>query len=582
MTGTMLKIISRVANFLIFSTTSLLISNVIYLGFSAATNIVVSKNIFWLISAILLGLVMYVGRKYYKYFRVDLKQSHILLLLLYLIPIILRFPMVYPTHDDLASHFMLGDYAQNLWTMPHFMPENLITYFYPAVDMLYTPFLFSIGIRLTILLFYIILSLWMVSIYARWSSQLSNEIHLRWLFIVFILTPFIPHLMATHGTLMVDHISVVLTIESLYFLIHKNTNKTLGCIFFLLSMIAKQSTSIFVVPILGYYTWVNRKEINWLPIAFISVLISLFFVRSYFETGNPVMGLYNGLFHSPLYEQDNFSNPRFGPENFQQTILWPIIGQFGERYGEVVVAKYAMILFSPISIMGYLGSLYLSITKRKIKYVLIFLSYLMWSVVVGYSRYIIPLNILALLILSQEMKIKIPKALILIYAIVCLSSFKTDFSWRPYPSFNTLSANKIFFDKYLEGLKWVGHDNLSIFATDLAPVFNGYEAVVPVYRGTATFFSYVGSLNGLQVIGGYPKVNYERVQSSDISLAIKANQTQLQKLNRFLLVVDEPHQSYMDNVYIPEKFTCIFIDNGPLLPYLGPDAFEKLSIYSCQ
>src|SRR3989339_699798 len=269
-----------VLSLLPFALFILSVSNILYLSaISVLTSWNPNTSELIILHVICLMIVGLVTKRYYSNFRVVNIGKGWLVIIPYLLITLVRFPLVYPTYDDLAAHMMWGDYANRLWQNSNFMPMNFLQYFYLPLDMNYTPFLYTVGLRITIWLFYLLTSLWMVSLYLRLSAELKNKTQRLCLTILFLILPFIPHLLGVSGTLMGDYASLAFCLEALYLFLQKDKDKTFAMIMSLVAILMKQSNSVFVAPILLYYAWVNRKNIKWVyPIGF-GVVASIFFIR---------------------------------------------------------------------------------------------------------------------------------------------------------------------------------------------------------------------------------------------------------------------------------------------------------------
>jgi hypothetical protein len=506
-------------------------------------------------------------KQYYRNFRVENTGKSILVLIPYLLITMIRFPLIYPTYDDLAAHMMWGDYANRLWQNTNFMPMNFLHYFYLPLDMNYTPFLYTVGLRITIWLFYLLTSLWMVSLYIRFSKELKTQTQKLLLTVLFLILPFIPHLLGVSGTLMGDYGSLVFCLEALYLFMARKTDKTFAMIMTLAAILMKQSNSIFVAPILLYFAYRERKNIVWSRIIVLALIAGLFFGRLYFETGNALSGLFNGVFASPLYAPANFAQTLFGPQTFWQTLIWPVIGQFGERYAEGIVSTTAKIFFAPIPMIGYGVSLYLMIKRRSLKYGLLVLTYLLWSHLVGYARYYIALNVMALLVIIFDLKpIKLLEklsrqhvvALLIIISFLSMSSLKTDFSWRPNPSLKTWPTTLYYLREYKVGLSLTGKDTWPMMARQYKTLFAPYDAVVTLYRGPVTYVGYMGYLNGLRVYDGLNDAQQANITSSiNVSQTIKNQSKAWMSHQKIIVLAEKPYDQYFATLKIATDYNCV-------------------------
>lgn len=504
--------------------------------------------------------------------------------------ILIRFPLLYPSHDDLALNLVAGDYARTLWAGKNFMPADIATYFYPAAQMIYTPFLHMVGIRITVLIQFLFFTLWYVSLAERFKTLIKHGLK-QWLiegfFIAFI---WFPPLAATHGSLMTDFAAVVIALEALFQFLSPEKDKTFGAILVVLCALIKQSSFLFIVPLFAYYLWIHRSSIKWRIIGAIVLGASIFFLRAFFETGSPLFGLYNGFFQSSLYPLSNFKDGRWGPANIPQTFIWPLIGQFTARYDESVVSMYTKIIFSFVTALPYLFSLVLFVLKRDIKYLIFFLSFLLWSTLSGYSRYAIPL--IGVISIALLIEVRLPRLsfgpakgllFLLVIMFFSFSSFKVDLAFRPYPSFRTSQNNRIFINAYREGISYLFKDTPGHIAQSIHKDFDGYEAIVPVYRGPVTYYAYLGSLAGLSVVSGKTGKGEQRItRDPRISNRLKQNATSGDDKKKILVAADRTYEQRVTDLAIYRNFSCSYKKNGAHTPLLQGGYFEGLLLFSCQ
>lgn len=546
-------------------------------------------SILHIICLLIMGLCM---KRYYPNFHIGQAGRASLIMIPYLIITLIRFPLIYPTYDDLAAHMMWGDYANRLWQNNNFMPMNWLHYFYLPLDMNYTPFLYTVGLRITIWLFYLLSSVWLVSLYIRFSRAVKSQTQKLLLTTVFLTLPFIPHLLGVSGTLMVDYGSLVFCLEALYLFMAKKTDKTFAMIMTLAAVLMKQSNSVFVAPILLYYAYRERKNISWPTVITSAGIAGLFFVRLYLETGNPLSGLYNALFTSPLYAPSNFAQKLFGPQNIWQTLVWPIIGQFGERYAEGIVSTGAKIFFAPTPIIGYGVSIYLMCKQKSLKYGLLVMTYLLWSHLVGYARYYIALNLMALIViifdtkpisLLERLNRRSVGVLLIAISLLSMSSFKTDFSWRPHPSLRTKAANAYYLAEYKTGLMQVGKDTWPKMALEYRELFSRYDAVMTIYRGPVTYTGYMGYLNGLPVYDGLTQAQQMGILSSTkTSQAIRQQAVAWEQHRRIIVLAEKPFDMYFSALKIAEDYNCTTIGALPKDKYLQRESyFTQTVMWEC-
>lgn len=574
---------------------SLTFSNILWIGVYSIFPWV--ANYFFIQFAIYLISISFSFKYFFKTVSVNFKvlPLHYVLLVILLLFSLLRSPMIYPTYDDFVSHYLSGTLAYSLWDNYNFMPLSGSTYLPPFYDMNYSFFLNNIGIRATILLFDSLLSIWLVSLLSRFHSITTSKTQQIVLFVIFISAFFYPHLSATHGTLMTDYVAMVIGIETIYLLAYGKNTATLGVIMAIMTLMIKQSTGIFLIPIFIYYTLKNIRVIKWREVFFVVFVSSIYFIKLWMITGNPLFGLFNSIFRSSLYSisSNDFKNTLFGPINAIQTLLWPVIAQYTNRYGEGIVALFPKIFFSWVSICGYIGSIYLVIRHRSLKYLSIFIAYIFWSILAGYSRYYTSLNPIALIIMSMDIKVKYPKVeraiskykLYIVGSIIIfsLSSIKTDFSWRPYPSFRTPASNVYFLSKYSEGLGLLFQDTLPALSSEVEPVFRNFDAVVVAFRGQSTMLGFLASKLDLPVYNGITNIQLNDIISdTKVSGIIKRNLVTMKTHKNIILLVDEEYKESISSLTLMSDYHCSDPIKSPISKYLQREYFyTNVLTYNC-
>lgn len=540
-----------------------------------------------------LGAVWWGLRKYWPQMAARWEWSKLLPFAAYPLILLLRFPLIYPTYDDLAVHFVWGDYANRMWQNSNFLPLEFLNYFYLPYDMNYTPFLYTVGVRLTVALFFVVTTVWLASLFLRFRQLLSSNVQKWALSLLFALLPFIPHMMAIQGTLMLEYFTLPFVLEALYQVKRPGRDRTMAAIAITVAVIVKQSHALFVILPLGYLLLREWRRVKWYLPSIIAAIAGGYFVRLWLETGNPLGGLFNAVFKSPLYPLVNFTQPLFGPESVWESLVWPVIGQFSERYAEGIVSPFAKIVFAPIPILGYLGAIALMIKKRSILFGLVGLSYLLWAQLVGYARYYLALNALSGVLLVIELgkytppgwlrSTKLRTGVLLGLMVLSLSSLKTDFSWRPNLSVRTPSANAYYLGKYREGLALVAKDTVVNMARAQAELFAGYDGVVTVYRGPATMLSYLGYLNEKRVaVAVTPERYREVIVSKRVSSRLKDNLAMSMRERRVLMIVDNSYKPYMTEWENDRHYACRELGPAPADPYFQrPDYYGETSLYEC-
>lgn len=531
----------------------------------------------------------------FKYFAISLRWRDCWILLPMLLLLASRFPLYYPSYDDLVFHMMAGDYGLTVWINRHFMPMNFGTYIYPLAQMIYIPLLHTIGIRLTLLTNGLFLILWFFSLSLRFKEMFSRDrIKKVIIDLVFLYIFFNPHLMATHVSLMVDFLTLILTLEFLCGVMSQKMDKTLPVVAGVTALIIKQSSGIAVLPAMIYLVWGIRKQVKWKYIVLLVGIISVYFLAGYKNTGNPIAFLYNSVFRSSLYSLVNFKDLRWGPQNWREIFLWPVIGQFTLRFGEGLVNNVAKIFFSFFIIIPYLGSIILFLKTKQWKYFLVIVSYFIWSLIMGYSRYQIPLSAMVLIwfvlqVPTGKVDIRLNGlcfwAVILFFTGMCFSSVQTDYAWRPgLLTLRNRFNRSYFFDKYKEGLSWLGKDRVSDLATYHKNFFSQYEAIVPYFRGSVTFLAYLGQIEGLRIVDGINMDSYRRIMDDPrVGDLLKSNLESVMRVKRILVMIPEvSFGNVVDDLFLAGRFKCTSIKNEIQSPYFQVDNyFQTIVLFDC-
>jgi hypothetical protein len=164
-----------------------------------------------------------------------------------------------------------------------------------------------------------------------------------------------------------------------------------------------------------------------------------FAVYMYAETGNPVLPLLNGFFKSPYWPTGGGWDARWGPLNFWQTLVWPVLVLFDPaRHSELAVYSGRLSLGFVVALVGLL-------LKRARTLSLVFLGgALLWSAGgMGYSRYGLYLEVLA--------------GLVVVAVAAALWKERASASWKPAVAsvlFVALAAQAAVACYYLKGHEW--------------------------------------------------------------------------------------------------------------------------------
>ncbi len=574
-------------NHLPFYLFSFLFSNVLYISFISIFSWIDFSKFFYLIQTLLFFISVIFLRRWKKLFEIE-KQPYFYLLIPYLLIIFLRLPIYTKVHDDLTYYLVAGEYTKNIWTNSHIFPTYAI-YLYNSLHLFYNYFINIVGLRITLFISMFILSIWMVSLNLRIKKLLKTEFQKKILDFFFISFPFWPHLMAIHGTFMADFFSLVFLTEAFYQFINKNKDKTFAFIALIIGGLVKQSSVFYVLPVFAYWILKNLRKVDYKVFLPLIVLFSSYFIRLYFEIGNPLMGwLFNNIFKSPVAANGvglEFHLP-FGGENTWQKLIWPLTAQFSPRFAEGFVSRYAKYYFFIFLAFIYLYFFVRVILKRKIVDLLVFFSFVFWIFHTGYARWVIPLISISWILMISDLsfiKIKLAKkSLLPIYLnviILSLSSIKTDFGWRPY-------HNPPFFKQnYFAGWKQVGKDRFSDIKKEFAGEFDNIEVVSPIRSEKAYFYAFMGSLYGKKVIQSVNDLNYylNLLHSDKISPSFKKRLQSILEAKKVLLVLDTivtPEAVIKESMFY-QNYNCQKIGYFKEISQIQNASFSTIVKYRC-
>ncbi len=566
---------------------SFLFSNILYISFISIFYWIDFSKFFYLMQTLLFFISVIFLKRWKKLFEIE-KQPYFYLLIPYLLIIFLRLPIYTKVHDDLTYYLVAGEYTKNIWTNPHIFPTYAI-YWYNSLHLFYNYFINIVGLRITLFISMFVLSIWMVSLNLRIKKLLKTEFQKKLLDFFFISFPFWPHLMAIHGSFMADFFSLVFLTEAFYQFINKDKDKTFTFIVFIISGLVKQSSVFYVLPVLIYLILINLKNFKYRIIIPLMILFSSYFIRLYFEIGNPLMGwMFNNFFKSPIAGSNvGLEMPLpFGGKNLFEKIIWPFIAQFSPGFAEGFVSKYAKYYFFIFLAIPYLFFIFKMILKRKIIYFFIVFSFLFWSFHIGYARWVIPLIAISWILMIKDLSfinLKFSKKF-LFYAYILviflsLSSIKTDFGWRPY-------YNLAFFKQnYLDGWKQIGRDRFENIKKEFINEFNNIDLISPVRSEKAYFYAFMGSLYGKKVIQSTDNIDYylNLLKSEKISQNFKNRLENILNSKKVLLVIDtlsNPEEQVFNSMFY-KYYQCKKIGNFKDIPQIQNSSFSTIQKYLC-
>lgn len=420
------------------------------------------------------------------------------------VTLLIRLPLYFPTYDDLSYHLLAGLYAPLLFTRTDYLPLDMYTYAFPGLHVIFAPLLYFIGLRVTNILLFALITLWALSLVSRYARQFASQLS-PWLVKAgLLLLFFLPPLTATYMTFMVDVWVLLMCLEG-YLQMTLAKSRPFGMALLLLAMMIKPASGVFIAPyvIARFYKY---KKCMLSPVVVATFVLTFsFLLFTWIKTGNPTPGLFNKFFQSPLYPLNNFSDKRWGPIGIGQQLLWPAVGPWTVRFDELLPPVYSRFYSSIFGLFLYLGSVFLVINKPKMHTFMLYGGYLIWSLTSGYSRYAFPLYGLTLVTLYSNIRYShisqfAGKTLFILAILVSLSSFKSDFAWRPYPSLKNRESTKFFLTSYRDGLHYLWKDRLHNLISKNRNYYQDYDAVIRIGKGAAVFVAGIGRLSGLPVV----------------------------------------------------------------------------------
>jgi hypothetical protein len=327
------------------------------------------------------------------------------LLFVYLLRVV--FPDV--SFDVINHHLFLGERALE---GPLLLPADFFPTpapYNPAPDMLTGIFRHILGYRLGTLINLLVL-LWAAQIL---DKLLRSYVRNNWLRAVCVLLCLLAEqILFEINNYMVDLIALPLTLEAtrLTLLVDnwKPYRRRLVRIAFLcgLAVALKLTNAAMVAPIVlacaGLTLFKFKPAIKTLTTTF--VLTASAFVASllpyciyiYLETGSPFFPVYNAIFRSPYWPLSNVWDPRWGPPNAREVLLWPLLllaraerlSELNAYSGRITLAVIAALIFV---IFCWRRA---DLRSRTLCFIVIGTAFL-WSMTTGYVRYALHLEALS-------------------------------------------------------------------------------------------------------------------------------------------------------------------------------------------
>jgi len=323
-----------------------------------------------------------------------------------------KIPLPDKSFDTLNYHLFLQEnrFVDNI--NYNFFPNGIQSFQFFLSDNIYYIFRYFLGYRLGTIINSLLLIVIAYQVIIYISSYLRYN-HFRRLPVYFFLfglfSVFTIYNLANIGIYYVDLIAIPILIYMLQQFIFKNklSNSKIFFLAFLtgLSITLKLTFGIFSVPLFLLILVRHRQNISRKAIFFSLLLVFLTcspaLLYVYNQTGNPFFPLFNSIFHSSYYGNENLIN-RNAPHSIIDKILWPIIIFLNPH--RLLLEKYDGRL-----LIGYLSAFTLlflhcinkiQLNRSLLKIILIFLLfYFAWAFGTGYLRYGLILGILSAIII---------------------------------------------------------------------------------------------------------------------------------------------------------------------------------------
>ncbi|MDQ1640024.1 MAG: hypothetical protein QOF62_3363 [Pyrinomonadaceae bacterium] len=251
----------------------------------------------------------------------------------------------------------------------------------------------------------------------------------RWRCLGILLTLYTEHVLFEINNYMVDLLALPLLLEATRLALREDdddnhvTRDLVYVALLLGACVAFKLTNVLMAaPIALLFGWrmlrrLRRLDFKVFGRVVMAVLIAAlplvpYTIYIYRQTGSPVFPLYNKLVASPYWPEMNIYEGRFGPENFWQTIVWPVLMFFKpQRLAELPVYSGRL----TVGFIAALLCLVLPRIDRRIRMVslLIVTGSLLWSAAVGYIRYALFLELLSGIVLIYLASLLATKATLL-------------------------------------------------------------------------------------------------------------------------------------------------------------------------
>lgn len=167
-------------------------------------------------------------------------------------------------------------------------------------------------------------------------------------------------------------------------------------------------TAVFAGNLRGaHHPW---KQFAWFAVGGISGFLltnGYFMMRLWWFYQNPVFPFFNGIFHSPFFEPENWKDVRFFPKSTWQWIFYPFYWMTQEaRLSTEIATQDPRLALGYLSVVGILAGAIIKkgkLSQGRLIYSLVGLvvgTYLLWLPVYSILRYVVLLEALSILLVA--------------------------------------------------------------------------------------------------------------------------------------------------------------------------------------
>lgn len=325
------------------------------------------------------------------------------------LPLVIVYALRAPIPDlsfDVLNHRLIQ--GERALRGPQFLPGDFfptIFPFNPASDMLTGLFRHLFGYRLGTMVNLLVL-IWTGTILEKMLRPLLKRAWLSCLGVLLVL--FTEHVMFEISNYMVDLLALPLILEALRLALSYDESETRrwdlwwaalllgGAVGLKLTNVAMVAPVMAVFAVRFFRTRPDKATLARLAPALILFLLPLLAhaVYIYRQTGNPFFPFYNSVFRSPYWSDVQFYDGRWGPKNWRETVLWPVISFWApQRLSELG-------LYAGRVAIGFVAALACMVLPRisarvRLIALTVLLGSFMWSVTSGYARYVLFIEMLS-------------------------------------------------------------------------------------------------------------------------------------------------------------------------------------------